>query len=141
MRKGRGAAHAHVVRPARLNADGNGFDTSVEPYAFGVHSDVFRAFRRQDVLQRTLRVHQCMAQHHQAPDREDSPCAVRPLWLHQATTSVEMSSCQARGWCSVVLASRMRRSTAGTTSEGVALQAVHLRHHAARTQDVPHCFR
>ena len=41
-----GAAHVHVfhhqLRAARHNADGNGFNTSVQPYALGVHSDSSR---------------------------------------------------------------------------------------------------
>ena len=46
FRKVTGAAHVHVVRhrlrAAEDNADGNGFNTSVQPYAIGVHSDSSR---------------------------------------------------------------------------------------------------
>merc|ERR1712137_948615 len=44
FKKATGAAHVHVfhhqVRSAeKNNADGNGFNTSVQPYAHGIHSD------------------------------------------------------------------------------------------------------
>ena len=45
-RKVTGAAHVHVFhhqsRAAKDNADGNGFNTSVQPYAMAVHSDSSR---------------------------------------------------------------------------------------------------
>ena len=46
FKKVTGAAHVHVfhhrLRAAKDNADGNGFNTSVQPYAIGVHRDSSR---------------------------------------------------------------------------------------------------
>ena len=46
FRKVTGAAHVHVfhhqLRATKDNADGNGFNTSVQPYAVAVHSDLSR---------------------------------------------------------------------------------------------------
>ena len=46
FKKVTGAAHAHVfhhqLRAVKDNADGNGFNTSVRPYAIGIHSDSSR---------------------------------------------------------------------------------------------------
>ena len=43
FKKVTGAAHVHIfhhqLRAVEDNADGNGFNTSVQPYAIGVHSD------------------------------------------------------------------------------------------------------
>ena len=86
FRKVTGAAHIHVfhyqLRAAKDNADGNGFNTSVQLYAMAVHSNSSRhvaeeAFLRFagvrsgcKILQKALRVHQRVAKHHHKPHRE-----------------------------------------------------------------------
>ena len=85
FKKVTGAAHAHVcrhrLRAVKDNADGNGFNTSVQPYAIRDHSDssryvVEKAFLRfagnavdAKFCKKALRVHQRVAKHHHEPHR------------------------------------------------------------------------
>ena len=54
FKKVTGAAHAHVfrhrLRAVKDNADGNGFNTSVQPYAMGNHSDSSRYLAEEAFL-------------------------------------------------------------------------------------------
>ena len=93
FKKVTGAVHVHVfhhqLRAVEDNADGNGFNSSVQPYAVAVHSDsswhaaeeVFLLVCREcsgcKILQRAFRVHQRVAKHHHGLHREQSLGSVR----------------------------------------------------------------
>ena len=83
IKKVTGAVHVHVfhhqVRDAGDNADGNGLNTSVQPYVVAVHNnssryaaeEVFLRFPGNSVdakfCKRAFRVHQRVAKHHHRP--------------------------------------------------------------------------
>ena len=119
LKKVTGAVHVHVfhhqLRDAKDNADGNGFNTSVQPYVVAVHSNSSR-YAAEEVFLRfagnTVDAKFCKGRFvyinawrniTQTPSRTTTwQCAMRPLWCHLTITSLRICSCQGPGRCSMV---------------------------------------
>ena len=111
VKKVTGAAHDHVfhhrLRAAKDNADGNGFNTSVQPCAMAVHSDSSRHAAEEAFLRfagNAVDAKFCKgrfvyinAWRNITTDPSRTiiwQCAMRPLWCHLTITSLRTCSCQ-----------------------------------------------
>ena len=112
IKKVTGAVHVHVfhhqLRDAKDDANGNGFNTSVQPYVVAVHSDSLQleeAFLR--FAGNAVDAQFCKGRfvYNNAwrnittdPLRTTTwQCATRPLWWHLTITSLRTCSCQGPG--------------------------------------------
>ena len=113
FRKVTGAAHVHVfrrqLRAAKDNADGNGFNTSVQPYAMAVHSnssrhaveEAFLRFAGNAVYAKFCKGRFTSTRGETSPRTPSRTitwqCTMRPLWCHLTITSLRTCSCQGPG--------------------------------------------
>ena len=114
FKKVTGAAHVHVshhqLRDAKDNADGNGFNTSVQPYAMAVHSDSSRYAAEEAFLRfagnavdakfckRRFVYINAWRNITKDPSRTITwQCTMRPLWCYLTITSRRICSCQGPG--------------------------------------------
>ena len=112
FKKVTGAVHVHVfhhqLRAAKDNADGNGFNTSVQPYAMAVHSDSSRLRRHflglqgMQWMQDSAKGVSCTSTRGETSPQTPSRtiirhCATRPTWCHLTITSLRICSCQGPG--------------------------------------------